>query len=55
MTAQQWLEKLFEFEYCDECGKDADEHEAILLGMGEYGANSFALCLTDEEVGNDKR
>ncbi len=37
----EWLERLFEFEYCAECGGDAEDHEVCLvLGMGTY----FARC-----------
>jgi hypothetical protein len=37
----QWLERLFEFEYCAECGGDADDHEVCVVpGIGTY----FARC-----------
>jgi hypothetical protein len=26
----EWLERLFEFEYCAECGGDANDHEMCL-------------------------
>ena len=33
--------KLFEFEYCAECGGDAEDHEVCLVpGIGNY----FARC-----------
>lgn len=36
---QEWLKRTFEFEYCGECGQDADAHTAVpLLG------NWFAQC-----------
>jgi len=40
---QQWLKEQFEYEYCDECGGDVKDHDAIpLLG------NWFALCKPKE-------
>ena len=37
----EWLRRLFEFEYCPECGGDAEDHElCIVPGMGTY----FARC-----------
>lgn len=39
---QEWLKAFFEFEYCDECGGDADDHEVCIVpGTGTY----FARCL----------
>lgn len=38
-TPEEWLERLFEFEYCSECGRDADEHEVVGI-LGNY----FARC-----------
>jgi hypothetical protein len=40
VTAAEFLEQFFEFEYCAECGKDADEHVAV---GGPFG-NWFAYC-----------
>lgn len=41
-TPEEWLERLFEFEFCAECGGDADDHEVCIVpGMGTY----FARCL----------
>jgi hypothetical protein len=41
-TPEEWLERLFEFEYCAECGGDAEDHEVCLVpGIGTY----FARCL----------
>ena len=41
-TPEEWLERLFEFEYCAECGGDAADHEVCLVpGIGNY----FARCL----------
>ena len=40
-TPDEWLESLFEFEYCAECGGDAMDHEVCIVpGMGTY----FARC-----------
>jgi hypothetical protein len=40
-TPSEWLERLFEFEYCAECGGGADDHEVCLVpGIGNY----FARC-----------
>lgn len=39
VPADQWLAKLFECEYCSECGGDADDHTAIPVE-----GNWFALC-----------
>ena len=40
-TPEEWLERLFEFEYCAECGGDAADHEVCLVpGIDNY----FARC-----------
>jgi hypothetical protein len=40
-TPEEWLEQLFEFEYCAECGGDSEDHEVCLVpGIGNY----FARC-----------
>jgi len=40
-SPDEWLERLFEFEYCPECGGDADDHEVCVVpGIGTY----FARC-----------
>ena len=45
-TPESWLKRLFEFEYCDECGGDVEDHEVCLIpGMGTY----FARCLRQPE------
>ena len=47
-TAEQFLEELFEYEYCDECGGDAPDHDAIPLSLGAYGGPYFfARCKPD--------
>jgi hypothetical protein len=45
-TPDEWLERLFEFNYCDECGKDAEDHEVCVVpGTG----TNFARCLRTNE------
>lgn len=49
-TATEWLKQQFEFEYCHECGKDADKHTAVMV-LGNW----FARCnepLTEPHVFN---
>jgi hypothetical protein len=42
-TPEEWVARLFEFEFCSECGGDAEDHEVcIIYGMGNY----FARCLS---------
>jgi hypothetical protein len=56
-TPDEWLESLFEFEYCAECGGDAEDHEVCIVpGMGTF----FARCkrtvgdaVTDGEPQNE--
>lgn len=50
---QEWLQELFEFEWCPECGRDHRHHTAVPLDLGEYGANWFARC-DREPVYNDR-
>jgi len=38
---QEWLKELFEFENCSECGKGAENHDAI-----PFMGNWFARCKT---------
>jgi hypothetical protein len=41
-TPDEWLDDLFEFEFCAECGGDAVDHEVCIVpGMGTF----FARCL----------
>ena len=40
----EWLAAQFEFEYCAECGRDAEDHEVV----GVMG-NPFAYCLRPRE------
>jgi hypothetical protein len=52
-TPEEWLEQLFEFEYCAECGGDAADHEVCLVpGIGTY----FARCrrLVDESAATEQ-
>ena len=40
-TPSNWLRRLFEYEYCPECGGDAEDHEVCIVpGIGTY----FARC-----------
>jgi hypothetical protein len=41
----EWLRRLFEFEYCPECGGDAEDH-VVSLVLGNY----FAWCKRPEAV-----
>lgn len=49
-TPEQWLAELFEYEFCPECGGDAEDHEVCLVpGMGTF----FARCrrpFNDDEI-----
>ncbi|KKN10458.1 hypothetical protein LCGC14_1036390 [marine sediment metagenome] len=40
-TGDEFLERMFEYEYCDECDGDVADHTAILL-LGNW----FACCGT---------
>lgn len=48
IPADQWLRELFEYEFCPECGGDAEHHTALPV----FG-NWFAKCRypADEETG----
>ena len=47
-TPQQWLAEFFEFEFCPECGGDAEDHIVCLIsGMGTF----FARCIRKGEAG----
>lgn len=35
----QWLREIFEFQYCSECGLDAEDHTAV-----PFLGNWFARC-----------
>jgi hypothetical protein len=39
MTAQEWLQRMFESEYCDYCGLDVEDHTATM-----FLGNFFAYC-----------
>jgi len=48
-TGKQFLEDMFECEYCDECGGDIQDHDPIPLNLGYYSGykiNWFARCKT---------
>ena len=38
-TAEEWAKRQFEFEYCDECHGDVEDHDYVLL-LGNW----FAKC-----------
>ena len=38
-SPDEWLRRLFEYEFCAECGGDAEDHEVCLV-LGNY----FARC-----------
>jgi len=40
LSDDQWLTDLFEYEFCSECGGDAEHHRVILSPVG----NRFAQC-----------
>ncbi len=44
-TAEEFMAELFEYELCDECGGDADEHD---ICMGPFGL-WFARCRRPKE------
>ena len=49
-TPEEWVGRLFEFEFCPECGGDAVDHEVCAVpGMGTY----FARCLRGRESPDD--
>jgi hypothetical protein len=43
-TYEEWVEELFRYEYCDECGGDVEDHEPWFI-MGHW----FAHCKNAEE------
>jgi hypothetical protein len=50
-TPEAWLEQLFEFEFCAECGGDANDHEVCIIpGVGTY----FARCLREDEANSSE-
>ena len=40
-TAQEFLEDLFDYEYCAECGGDTEDHTVVLDVLGLF----HAYCL----------
>ena len=44
IPAAEWLEDQFRFEYCAECGRDAEGHDAI-----PFMGNWFARCKSVED------
>ena len=45
LTGSEWLEMMFEFNYCEECGRDTPDHKAVPF-MGHW----FAYCLKEPQV-----
>lgn len=43
-TFQQWADRLFEFEFCEQCGGDTEDHTPLLV-LGRW----VAMCKLDEE------
>ena len=43
MTAKEWATELFQFSYCEECGKDKEDHDIIPF-LGHW----FARCRSVE-------
>ncbi len=41
LTAKEWAAPMFEYQYCDECGGDKDDHAYVLILGGRW----FAYCL----------
>lgn len=48
-TADEFLAELFEFEYCEECGGDVEDHDPIPMTLGAYsdGVLFFARCRSE--------
>ena len=42
IPADVWLAELFQFEFCEECGHDAEDHIAV-----PFLGNWFAICKND--------
>ena len=49
-TKEEFLNKLFEWEYCAECGGDKQHHKAV----GVLG-NWFAVCLYPYDTTKDEQ
>jgi hypothetical protein len=50
-TPGKWLERLIEFDNCDECGGGADDHEVCLISVtGTY----FTRCKHPEAVADGR-
>lgn len=44
----EWLHELFAFEYCEECGGDAEHHTAVPF-MGNWFARCDCPCSDEGE------
>ena len=52
-SPEEWLGRLFEFEFCAECGGDAEDHEVCIVpGMGTYFARCLRAVVGDETDGD---
>lgn len=51
LTPEEFLEQMFEFEYCSECGRDAPDHTAVIGPMGQW----FAYCLKEPRYDKDNQ
>jgi hypothetical protein len=47
VTSKEWAENQFEFEYCNNCHGDIEDHDYILV-LGHW----FARCKKEEEDDN---
>lgn len=43
-TAKEWADNMFRYEYCQECGKDQEDHDII-----PFMGNWFARCKSGGE------
>jgi hypothetical protein len=51
-SPETWLRDLFEYEYCSECGGDAEDHEVCVVpGIGTFFARCSKPPLDDDERG----
>lgn len=53
---EAWLEELFEFEVCSECGGDVEDHAVCVVpGIGTFFARCLGTGLDDDERGPETR
>jgi hypothetical protein len=41
---EEWLQQQFEFELCEFCGKDADQHTVVPMAFGLLGYKCNEEC-----------